>query len=68
MNSSKVQALVDEIEDNRKSKFELNLDGIGASKFSSRIFDLTNLTRLILSHNSMRKVNPYIKFLDKYVP
>lgn len=63
---SKIQLLVDEAEDNRKTVHELNLSGVGAVKFTSRLYDLTKLTKLVMSHNKMRKISVYIKFLNQY--
>lgn len=61
--------LIDECEDreDKKATLELNLSGIGASRFSSRIYDLQHLKRLILSNNKLTRLNPDIKYLIKYV-
>jgi Leucine-rich repeat (LRR) protein len=60
-----VQGLVDYAEDNRKTVLELDLSGIGAVKFTSRVFDLTKLTKLNMSNNKLRKISVFIKFLTQ---
>lgn len=62
---SKAQYLIDACEDrtDKKASLELNLSGIGASRFSSRIYDLSHLRRLILSNNKLTRISSEIKYL-----
>lgn len=66
---SRAQILIDECEDreDKKATLELNLSGIGADRFSSRIYDLQHIKRLVLSNNKLTRINPDIKYLIKYV-
>jgi len=43
---------------------ELDLTGIGATRFTSRIYDLTALTTLNLSHNKLTALSRNIQYLD----
>ncbi len=63
MISSKGQAIVDVVEDDRKLFLELDLSGIGASRITSRIYDLTDLTTLILRDNKLTRLSPNIQYL-----
>jgi Leucine-rich repeat (LRR) protein len=58
---------VDHAEDNRKTVIQLDVSGIGATKFTSRLYDLTKLTKLNMSHNKLPKISANIKFLNQYV-
>ena len=60
---SKVQSLVDTNEDNQEL-IELDLTGIGATRFTSRLYDLTSLTSLNLSHNHLLVISRNIQYLD----
>jgi hypothetical protein len=64
---SKVQALVDEVEDHVHDTVELDLSRIGATRFSSRLYDLDALRVLNLSHNRLSRLSPDIQYLGKYV-
>lgn len=63
---SRAQQLVDVCEDreDKLATLTLNLSRIGAKRFTTRIYDLTHLKQLILSHNQLTRINPDIKFLD----
>jgi hypothetical protein len=67
---SKAQSLIDACEDrtDKKASLELNLSGIGATRFSSRIYDLSHLRRLVLSNNQLKRISPEIKYLMRSVP
>jgi Leucine-rich repeat (LRR) protein len=67
LHRSRAQLLIDACEDreDKKATLELNLSGIGATRFSSRIYDLVHLRRLVLSNNNLTKINTDIKFLVK---
>ena len=60
---SKVQSLVDTNEDNQELT-SLDLTGIGATRFTSRLYDLTSLTSLNLSHNNLLVISRNIQYLD----
>jgi hypothetical protein len=64
---SRAQQLVDACEDreDKQASLALDLSGLGATRFTSRIYDLTHITRLVLSNNQLLRLNPDIKFLDK---
>jgi hypothetical protein len=62
---SKAQSLIDACEDrtDKKASLELNLSGLGATRFSSRIYDLGHLRRLVLSNNQLKRISREIKYL-----
>ena len=64
---SRAQVLVDMCEDreDKIATLTLNMSGLGATRFTSRIYDLTHITQLILSNNKLLRLNPDVKFLDK---
>lgn len=61
---SKCQLIVDEIEDEKRIT-ELNLSGIGAKRFTSRIYDFAHLISLNLSNNKLRRISPNIQYMQK---
>lgn len=63
---SKVQGLVDAGEDNIASTTELDLSGIGATRFTSRLYDLDELKTLVLARNRLARVSPDMQYLTKY--
>ena len=60
---SKVQVLVDTCEDDQRLN-ALDVSGIGATRFTSRIYDLTSLETLNLSHNKLKVLSKNIQYLD----
>ena len=63
---SRAQQLVDACEDreDKAATLTLDLSGLGAQRFTSRLYDLSHLTRLALANNQLTRLNPDIKFLD----
>lgn len=54
---SKMQKLVDTLEDNKEEIYELNLSNIGTKYLSNRIYDYEYLKYLNLSHNKLSKLD-----------
>jgi hypothetical protein len=62
---SKAQNIVDEGEDHIEETTTLSLAGLGAGRFTSRLYDLDGLTSLDLSDNRLMRVSPDIQYLHK---
>ena len=65
LNRSKVQAIVDQGEDNIPETVEFDLSGIGASRFTSRLYELTELRKLCLAKNKLTRISKDIQYLVK---
>lgn len=63
--SSKIQALVDNVEDKMEESLTLDLSGINAKHITSRIYDFTQLTSLNISHNRIRRLPDDIQYLTR---
>ena len=61
---SKVQGLVDLLEDT-EDLVDLDLTGIGAKKFTSRIYDLDKLNSLMMANNRLRKLSADVQYFVK---
>lgn len=63
---SKSQKLIDNVEDNFLTVKSLNLSNVGCSRITSRLYDMTNLTSLVLSHNQLGpRLSTNIQYLIK---
>lgn len=62
---SKAQQLVDYAEDNHLTALDLDLSHLNARHVTSRIYDLTRLQTLNLSHNKLKKISTDIQYLSK---
>jgi Leucine-rich repeat (LRR) protein len=64
MYSSKAQERVDTAEDDLRSTTALDLSGLGATRVTSRIYDLAELRELNLSHNKLTRISPNIQYFQ----
>lgn len=62
---SRLQEIIDAAEDNISETFELDISNFGTKRFTSRIYDLVELTRLNMSYNQLKKLSPNIQYLLK---
>lgn len=62
---SKAQSVVDYGEDHIHETTELDLSRLGASRFTSRLYDLDELRALDLSRNKLTRLSPDLKYLTK---
>lgn len=61
-----MQSYVDTAEDNIEGTKELDLSNLGAKHISSRIYDIVELEKLIISFNKLRSISSNIQYLTKY--
>jgi Leucine-rich repeat (LRR) protein len=64
MYSSKAQERVDTAEDDLRNTIALDLSGLGATRVTSRIYDLAELRELNLSHNKLARLSPNIQYFQ----
>jgi hypothetical protein len=62
---SKLQRVIDKAEDNIQVTVDLNLSTFGTDRFSSRVYELTELKSLILANNKLTRISSKIQTLHK---
>ena len=63
--SSRAQQIVDAGEDDIPHTQRLSLAGLGATRITSRIYDLTELRELDLSDNKLWRMSPNLQYLTQ---
>jgi Leucine-rich repeat (LRR) protein len=63
---SKAQLRVDQGEDDLHNTTYLDLSGLGATRLTSRIYDLVELKELNISDNKLNRISPNIQYLARY--
>jgi Leucine-rich repeat (LRR) protein len=57
---------VDQGEDDLHNTTHLDLSGLGATRLTSRIYDLIELKELNISDNKLNRISPNIQYLARY--
>lgn len=52
-------------EDGLHQTTQLDLSGLGASRVTSRIYDMVELRKLNLSDNKLKRISPNIQYFQK---
>lgn len=56
---------MDAAEDDLHNTQQLDLSGLGASRVTSRIYDLIELRELNLSHNKLTRISPNVQYFER---